>query len=210
MFKLVATVLSNVSLYHGAFDLLAPLAGTVLMDDFVVGELLEPGHVVFEISDETTLWVEARTSANQMSAVTIGTEVRISSDGRSWQNAQVTQIHHRIDEATRTQAVRIEIDNEGDRLHPGQFVEVELAGASVGARLAVPTEAVVLMKGDSVVFVLEDGGEFHPTPITVGRTYGNWSEVVGGVEEGDTIAIAGSFFLKSLVLRSDMGEGHVH
>ena len=180
------------------------------MDDFVIGELLEPGRVVFEISDETTLWVEARTSANTMSAVAIGAEVRISNNGNDWQTADVTQIHHRIDESTRTQAVRIEIDNKDDRLHPGQFVEVELAGAAVGERLAVPKEAVVLLKGDSVVFLLEEGSEFHPRSIAVGRTYGGWSEVLGGLEEGDAIAVSGTFFLKSLILKSEMGEGHVH
>ena len=36
----------------GRFQLLAPQDGTVIRDDFIVGELVEPGRVLFEISDE--------------------------------------------------------------------------------------------------------------------------------------------------------------
>ena len=35
---------------NGVFDLLAPQAGTVLHDDFIVGELIEPGRVLINIS----------------------------------------------------------------------------------------------------------------------------------------------------------------
>ena len=34
--------------------------------------------------------------------------------------------HHRLDESTRTQSIRINIDNADEDLHPGQFVDVAL------------------------------------------------------------------------------------
>jgi cobalt-zinc-cadmium efflux system membrane fusion protein len=201
---------TNASHAKGRFALTAPIAGTVLADDFIVGEVLAPGRVLFEISDETSLWVEARTSATQMAGITEGAPVRLSPDQRQWRDAQVVQIHHRLDESTRTQAIRIEVSNEDDWLHPGQFVEVEIAVDSSREALAVPAEAVVLLKGSTVVFHLENGDEFHPEAVTLGGTFGAWREVLSGVEEGDVIATRGTFHLKSLVLKSEMGDGHAH
>jgi len=206
--RLLAT--GDASRATGEFDLFAPIAGTVLLDDFVLGELIEPGRVIFEITDESTLWVEARTSASKISGVSIGMPVRISPDQIQWRDAAVVQIHHRLDEATRTQAIRVEFTNENDWLHPGQFVEVEIAAGSGHDVLAVPTDSVVLLKGANVIFRMEENDEFHPEPVTVGATFGDWIEVVSGLEEGDVIATAGAFFLKSLVLKSELGEGHAH
>jgi cobalt-zinc-cadmium efflux system membrane fusion protein len=194
----------------GAFDLLAPIAGVVLSDDFVLGELIEPGRVIFEIIDEATLWVEARTSANKAASVSVGMPARISPDQAQWRDAEVVQIHHRLDEATRTQAVHVEFANTGDWLHPGQFVEVEIAAGAEHDVLAVPAGAVVLMKGDNVVFRLEAGDEFHPVSVIIGTNIGGWAEIQSGLAEGDVIAISGAYFLKSMVLKSEMGEGHVH
>ena len=36
----------------GGFDLLSLQDGTVIRDDFVAGELIEPGRVLFEIRDD--------------------------------------------------------------------------------------------------------------------------------------------------------------
>ena len=39
-------------------------------------------------------------------------------------DGRVSQIHHLLDEVTRTQAVRIEVPDPAHRLHPGVFVDV--------------------------------------------------------------------------------------
>ena len=194
----------------GEFAMVAPLAGTILREDFVIGELIEPGHVLFEISDESTLWVEARVSGTTIGNIGKDTSVRISSDLAEWRDATVVQLNHRLNEVTRTQAVRIEFNNEDDLLHAGQFVEVELVAGGADETLAVPSEAIVLLDNKTVVFHLESGGEFHPTEVDVGATYGDEREILAGLEEGDRIAIRGAFHLKSLLLKSELGEGHAH
>ena len=194
----------------GEFAMVAPLSGRILYEDFVIGELIEPGHVLFEISDEATLWVEARVSGGTIGSVDSETSVRVSPDLKEWRDAKVIQLNHRLNEVTRTQAIRIEFDNKDDWLHAGQFVEVELMADGTQAALAVPAEAIVLLDNKTVVFHLEDGGEFHPTEVEVGATYGDEREILDGLNEGDRIAISGAFYLKSLLLKSELGDGHVH
>ena len=194
----------------GEFSMVAPLSGTILYEDFVVGQLIEPGHVLFEISDESTLWVEARVSGDSIGSIDEGMSVRVSPDLQNWREAVVVQLNHRLDEATRTQAVRIEFSNKDDWLHAGQFVDVEILAGGAQDALAVPAEAVVMLDNKTVVFHLEDGGEFHPVGVDVGATYGDEREILAGLNEGDRIAIRGAFYLKSLLLKSELGDGHVH
>lgn len=193
----------------GAFDLLAPQAGTVLRDDFIVGELIEPGRVLFEISDESTMWVEAQTVPATLGHIESGATARVSVDGEHWIEGTVLERHHQLNETTRTLGLRIEVDNSNDTLHAGQFVQAEVVTGKLEPALAVPDEAVTLINGLPTVFRLEDGA-FHATAIRTGPTVGDWTIVRGGVSEGDEIVVSGVFHLKSLMLKSSMGEGHGH
>ena len=195
---------------NGVFDLLAPQAGTVLQDDFIVGELIEPGRVLINITDESTMWVEARTVPSAMPEFDDGATARVSLDRIVWLEGAVIQRHHLLDESTRTQGFRIEVDNAGDRLHPGQFVEVEIVTGAGAPILAVPSTAVTLIGGAPTVFRLENGAEFHAEEIDAGPTVGDWTVVHGGLSAGDEVAVAGVFHLKSLLLKSTLGEGHAH
>lgn len=193
----------------GAFDLLSPQAGTVVRDDFVIGEVIEPGRVLFEVSDETSLWVEAQLRPEQAGGVAVGMPARVSRDGTHWFDGKVVQLHHRLDEGTRTLAVRIAVANRDDELHPGEYVDVALQTSTTAARIAVPEAAVLLMQGAPTVFKLE-GDELHPQPVEIGVTRGGWTEIKAGLTQGNEIVTQGAFLLKSLALKSQMGEGHGH
>ena len=192
----------------GEFDLLAPRSGSILRDDFIVGELIEPGRVLFEISDESVLWVEARTIPSALPDVPVGATARISPDGEHWINGKIIQLHHQLDETTRTRALRIEVDNADDRLHPGQFVEAEIVTGTQAPALAIPRSAITLINGSPAVFRLYDGQEFQPQTIEIEHSSGNWIIVGAGLSEGDEIAAQGVFHLKSLLLKSSIGDEH--
>ena len=51
------------------------------------------------------------------------------------------QLHHQLDETTRRQGIRIEVDNTDDHLHPGQFVEAEISTGDGPTVLAVPDQS---------------------------------------------------------------------
>jgi len=86
---------------NGSFQLLAAQPGTIMRDHFVIGELIEPGRVLFEISDESTLWVEANLTPVQALQVTTGSTATVAVGGETFQG-RVTQVHHALDEDTRT------------------------------------------------------------------------------------------------------------
>jgi len=193
--------------FSGRFDLLAPRPGTVFSDDFVVGDLVEPGRVLVEIVDESSVWVEAR-AADLPDAERGDSAIVVSDDGGRF-DGRVVQRHHQLDEVTRTRALRIEVENVDDRLHPGQFVAVEFETGVTEPVLAVRRTAVTLMEGSESVFRLE-GDEFHPVRIMTGDNVGDWVVVDQGLESGDMVATVGVFHIKSLLLKSSLGSGHAH
>lgn len=191
----------------GTFDLLSPQDGTIVSDKFILGELAEPGRLLLEISDESVLWVETQLSPQDAAKVTVGTPVRIGANDTDWVNGKVIQLHHRLDETTRTQSLRIEVDNREDRLHPGQFVQVSVPTTGAEQVLAVPKEAIVLMQGKPTVFKVE-GDVLRPQPVDTGITRGGYTEIKGGLSKEQEVVVQGVFLLKSLLLKSEMGEGH--
>jgi cobalt-zinc-cadmium efflux system membrane fusion protein len=194
---------------NGAFDLLSPQNGTIITDEFVAGELIEPGRVLFDISDESKLWVEARITPQKLIRISEGTAARVSRDGTQWIDGVVIQVRHQFDKTTRTQGIRIEVDNADDFLHPGEFVETEIFADSGPKVLAIPTSSILLLDKQQIIFTLENE-EFHVEQIVTGDTIGDWTEVKDGPSAGDEVVTKGAFVLKSLLLKSQLGDGHVH
>lgn len=194
----------------GRITLTAPIGGTVIADEFVEGDFVDPGRVLFEIADGSSVWVEARVPPANATALTPGATARVRAAG-AWLEGKVLRSFPRVDEATRTLVARIEVPNPKGLLHPGQFVDVNIEGpaATSNTVLAVPQEAVVLLQGAPTVFKLE-GDEFHPERVEVGDTRGGWTEIRAGVAAGVQVAVKGVFALKSRLLKSQMGEGHGH
>ena len=197
--QLVAS--GKAELANGRFRLLASQDGTVIHDDFIVGELVEPGRVLFQISDESVLWVEARLTPDEAARIEVNARATIVL-GERLIEGRVTQVHHALDENTRTLGVRIEVPNPDDRLHPGLFVEARIEGSSSERALAVPDEAVLRSPdGDWQVFVEHEPGEFEPREVEVVRTTAGFT-VISGLEAGIRVVTRGAFFLQSELAKS--------
>ncbi len=180
----------------GEFALLSFQDGTVISDDFIVGELIEPGTVLFEISDESLLWVEARLTPEAAANIAVGAVAKIDVGGH-WLRGKVAQASHKLDAVTRTLAMHVEVANPDDRIHPGEFVSVVIEGKRKQSGIIVPVEAVLRSAdGDWQLFVESAPGRFEPKEVEVLRTVGD-RMLIQGIEEGTTIVSKGAFFVQS-------------
>ena len=192
----------------GSFVLLSPQDGTIISDDFIVGELAEPGRLLFSITDESMLWVDARLTPDQAVLVDVGQVATIRA-GDLALPGKVIQARHALDERTRTLSVRIAVDNPDDRLHPGLFVTAEIQGKHQAMAITVPVTAVLRSPdGDWQVFVEEESGRYAPKEVEVRRTVGD-RMVVTGLADGEHIVSKGAFFIQSEIAKSGF-EVHNH
>ncbi|MGB1187609.1 MAG: efflux RND transporter periplasmic adaptor subunit [Cycloclasticus pugetii] len=191
----------NNRLANGRFQLLALQGGTVIQDQFTLGEVVNAGQMLFKISDETKLWVNTRLTAKQVTDVQIGATANISF-GEKTLTGTVIQRHHSLDESTRTIGVRIEVANPNDVLHPGVFVDVSITATNTENVLSVPADAVLRSPdGDWMVFVEHEDNQFEPQEIEVLRT-NNGVTVIDGIDAGSRVVTHGAFFLQSELAKS--------
>ena len=73
------------------------------------------------------------------------------------------------------------------------------------ASTSVPDGAVMLIQGTPMVFKLE-GNEFEPQPVETGLRAEGHTAITTGLDVDSTIAVAGVFQLKSLLLKSQIGD----
>ncbi len=195
---------------NGEFTLLAPHAGRLTEDAFVVGERIEPGRTLFRLVDESTVWVDATLPAETAGRIAVGESARIALGATSL-TGKVVQRAHRTSENTRTALVRVEVENTGDVLHGGDYVEVYLdAGSESAPQLAAPTAALVQIEGETVVFRLAADGTLTPVEVRTGNVVGDQTAILDGVAAGDRVVVTGAYALKAQMLKAQLGEGHAH
>ena len=189
----------------GSFEQLAPAAGRVTTDEFLVGERVGPGRTLFTLVKEDSVWVVAQMAPADAERVKPDADARILVHDTEIPG-KVVQRSHQTDERTRTVPVRIEVDNRKDLLHPGELVEARIAAGSAVQKLAVPADAIVLLQNQPTVFLAKGNGTFEPAPVMVGDTRDGWTVITQGLKAGDTYVRKGTFALKARLLRSQLGE----
>ena len=206
--QITALLAGNKGSADGTFQLLAPQAGTVIRDEFVEGEYVEPGRELFEISDESKIWVEANLTPEEALGVKTDSRARVRV-GETWFEGRVIQAHHVLDETTRTLAIRIEVANPDEQLHPGLFVDTRIVGSDLADVIAVPEDAVLRSAdGDWAVFIEEAPGKFESLEVEVIRTL-NGLAVIEGVPVGTRVVTQGAFFVQSEIAKSGFDiHGH--
>jgi RND family efflux transporter MFP subunit len=200
---------TNSKLADGTFQLLAPLAGRIIQDKYIVGELIEPGRILISITDESVMWVEAHLNTNQAELISEGNSAEIVS-GTQKLPAKVTQVHHILDETTRTLAIRLEVENLNDQLHAGMFVTANISGNKKIQALVVPEAAVVRSSdGDwQIFFGTDEKNEFKAQEIELVKIV-NGKAVIDGLKPGTKVVTKGAFFVQSEIAKSGF-EIHNH
>jgi len=194
--------------------LLSPLAGTVIYRDAVVGAHVEPGAVLFTVSDLSALWANLDVPEADIPSVGAGSRVSVRSalfPGREFP-ARIGVVSDVVDQRLRTLRVRVEVDNGAGLLKPNMYVEglIEHAAAAWTGVLAVPEDAVQTLEDERVVFVREKEDVFAVRHVRLGDRVGGSRIILDGLEEGEAVVLKGAFTLKSELTKGAAGHGHIH
>lgn len=192
-------------LEHEDVPILSPFAGTVIERLATEGSAVTPGTPLVVVSDLTRVWVTAEIDETLVGRIVAGRPVTVTAaayPGVSFP-ATLAAIGDVVDPATRRITLRIEADNADRRLKPQMLVRAAIAATAPRRVLVVPSQALQSMDGETVVFV-RTGDRFLRRPVAIGSTVDGAVEIVRGLQEGDVVATAGAFLLKSaLAARAD-------
>ena len=185
---------------NGEFTLLARRKGTIFSADFTEGQMIEPGKILYKIVDETSLWVDAKLSNGESAKIKSGAKAIIQTAHHELP-AVVLQVHHKLDETTRTRIVRLNVLNPKDQLHPGEFVTCLIQTGKTEPVLAVHQTALMRTPdGDQAIYIEVKPNHFKAQEVQVIKKVGPW-RIIKGVKVGERIVTKGAFFVHSESLK---------
>lgn len=185
----------------GQFSMLAEQAGLIISDKFLVGEMIEPGKAIYQVTDPTVRWVEARINPNDANAIAPGDKVAVKTANKIHRGT-VIQLEQSVDERTRTLGVRIELSDPQVAMRPGQFVDVAFSGSARESVKAVPKGAVLRNpEGEWNVFQMVSAGTYKPVEVRIVRETEDLA-VIDTVPLGAQVVTRGAFFVQSELAKS--------
>lgn len=195
----------------GELSLLSPIDGVVVSVHGTLGESANVDQPVFVVTDPKRVWMRGDVPELEIPRLALGEPavVRLHAYPDLALAGTITYIAPALEERTRTLPIRVSINEPDPRLRSGMFGSLELLGTDKDTRvLAVPVDAVTTLEGQDVVFVADsEPNTFHPAAVQLGRRASGYYEVRSGLQEGDNIAISGSFTLKSVLREADLSDG---
>jgi Cu(I)/Ag(I) efflux system membrane fusion protein len=185
---------------HGAQTaLLSPNDGVVIELLAREGAQVAPGAPLMKLADQSRVWVRLQLPQAQAAALRAGADARIAiadQPGREW-HGRIEYVYPAADPATRTLSARITVDNAEGLLKPSQYASVQLGASDSAPSLSVPTQAVIRSGSGARVIVALGAGRFEPRAVTLGREAGERSEILAGIQEGESVVSSGQFLIDS-------------
>jgi Cu(I)/Ag(I) efflux system membrane fusion protein len=180
-----------------ALTVRAPQSGFVSDKPIVLGSRVEPGALLFELTDLSEVWLVGDLPESALPRVQVGmdAEVRIPGEPAPRQG-KVSYVYPEVDVARRTAEVRVKLANADLALRPGTSAELHLA---LPARegLYVPVSAVLDAGEHAYAFVEQKPGRFVQTRVVPGSRAGERIEVLSGLTEGQRVVTSATFLLDS-------------
>jgi membrane fusion protein, heavy metal efflux system len=179
----------------------SPADGLVIARSVNPGQVINGGQELFVVTDLGTVWVIGDLYERDFPRVRVGSPARItvpSAPDRTMQG-RVAYIDPRVDPATRTAKVRVEVSNRSGDLRLGMFVTVAFQVSSTERVTVIPRAAVQTIGDRSVVYVPAGGdeGKFVERQVRLGTPVGEFVQVIEGLKPGDKVVTEGSFFLRA-------------
>lgn len=151
---------------------------------------LDPIYVAFSVPQAS---IPALREA--MAAGDVGVSVRLPGAKGEPLPGRVAFIENMLDAGSGTLGVKASVVNGGERLLPGEFVQVRAVLRTDPEALVVPEAAVQLGQNGPFVYVVKEGDTVEVRRISVDRTVDGRSVVAKGLAAGEKVVVDGQLRL---------------
>jgi len=204
--QIIARVESSESLQTYAIP--APISGIVIEKNANVGGVAYDAPL-YVIADPDALHAEFFLFPRDAEKVRVGQTVEVRAPGAETPvMAKVEAILPSINEATQTVMAHVHLPgSSGGAFRSGLGIEGRFLTGEQSVPLAVRTEAIQTFRDMPVVYA-QVGDTYEVRMIRTGRQTPEWTEVLGGIEAGDTYVVKGAFLIRADIEKS--GASHDH
>jgi multidrug efflux pump subunit AcrA (membrane-fusion protein) len=181
----------------------APIAGTVTDLPIKVGMTISQTTSLAKISGGGGLEVQLYVPERYISKIRNGLACQISLDAFPGElfRGKISEVSPTVDVASRTEMIKVNVDNSGSRLKVGMFAKVKIITENKSNIVQIPAAAIVQREGKNVVFVATPDSSdarysiARQIDVSPGIIIDNVAEIQSGLESGDQIVNKGMSLL---------------
>lgn len=201
----------------------APVSGRVMEKMVNAGAYVSTGQPLFTVLNLETLWLELEAFEHQLPLIQPGQriEVELLALPDETLETEVLLLEPVVDASRRTVRVRALLQNPDGRLKPGMLARAQLKSTQDDV-LLIPVSAALLTGERALVYVKLD--DERPTyagrEVRLGRRFGNYYEVLSGLDEQALVVSKGAMRLDSelqirglssmMAAAGEGGDPHAH
>jgi cobalt-zinc-cadmium efflux system membrane fusion protein len=207
--EVLARVESNDSLQ--VYAVTAPISGTLTARKANPGEQAG-ASALFTVSDLSQVWAELSVFPRDLARIRVGQDLRLSAvDGDRSANGKIVRIALAAGDASGALKVwasfDANLDAGGGGWTPGLYVNAQVLVGGAQVPLAVKSAGLQAFRDFTVVFT-RVGETYEVRMLELGRSDGEYVEVLGGLKPGTEYVAENSYLIKADIEKS--GASHDH
>ncbi len=176
----------------------SPIDGYITSVNVDVGAVASQATAAVTIANIDKLEIDTSLSESIINKIKIGdkVEVRVPSVSEAPFSGVVTALSPAPAVGSLTYPMKVTLDNKDASIKPGMFAEVTIASDRLSDIIAIPSNAVLIKSGKTVVATIEGGEKVVFKEVVVGVDNGELAEIKSGIKAGDTVVIEGQHYLE--------------
>lgn len=175
----------------------APFAGVILSRGIDVGSLITSGSAtnvtqLFTIGESGTVRVFVNVPQANAPDVMSAKAARVTFrelPGKVFSGA-VTRSAKAIDPVSRTMLVEIDLPNAAGAILPGMYADVNFDTHDPTPPVLIPANALFVRTAGPQAFVVDNNNIAHLRSLVLGRDFGSFTQVIGGLKAGDLVILS--------------------
>lgn len=183
--------LQSAKLNAGDVTIRTSVAGIVNSRKIEPGTYVSPGTAAFDIVNVSTLKLRVNVDEKNVAALKVGQSVDVVASvyPDKKYTGKITFIAPKSDGSLNF-PVEVEIANVSNELRAGMYGTANFGGETSSDVLVIPRTAFIGSVSDNKAFVVREGKAVAVNLVS-GRTFGNYVEVISGLQAGDLVITSG-------------------
>jgi RND family efflux transporter MFP subunit len=149
-----------------------------------------PGSL-FQVARIDTLAVYVTVPEENADAVQVGKSARVTVPAFPGDTlrGRIARTTNALDPNARTLLAEVDVPNPSGAYLSGAYAQVQITLSNTKAALQVPATALVIRSGPPQVVTVGPDSTLGYSTVTIGKDYGSWVEVTGGLAPGTSVVL---------------------